>query len=740
MKITFYILFFILAINVQAQTIFLGDIKTKEGIDGAVISLQSLKSNRAINLVTENGKIDLSSDWLPALVSVNHLSYEPLVDTIFSLDQFIYLHPSKSFLNEVVVTGQFSPQSVRNSVYQVRTIDQHRIKSQGATNLQTVLQNELNMRFDRDNALGSSRLNIQGISGQNVKVLIDGIPVVGRSGVANEIDLSQLNINSIEKIEIVEGPMAVMYGADALAGVINVITKKSSGKNLELNVTLHEETIGREYSLFSDGIHNPYLQLGANINDQWYLRVEGGINYNGGWQGDSEGRDKLWHPKSQNIAAGLLSYTSEKFEVFYRSDYLHEVITDLGQEVRLELRDPYALDEKFISSRWMQQLQAEWRLAEKSIINSALSFTNYERISKPFTKNLLTLQEDVSFNNMDTVFYRSLFTRNTFLQKLGQHEMQLGMDATLETAGGTTLSSGAKYLNDLGVFLSAELQIGKVKIRPGIRHTFNSVFETTPTPSINLKYDFSKKLSLRLGYGRGFRAPSIRELYHEFIDTNHNLIGNPNLQPEYSNNFNGDLAFQVTPAWQLNLAGFYNQINNRIAILLPEQADRPWTYTNQDQFKTTGFTIRSELGWKSLTMQTGFAHTGRFQLLSEEHEFLPGFVFSPEINQNMTYSLDQFGLSISSFYKFTGAFQDYRLIENVPQLRQINPFHWLDLTATKSIGNYLDITLGARNLLNITAVDNNMPGGVHSGNQDGSAAIANGRSYFVRLNFNLNLD
>ena len=74
-------------------------------------------------------------------------------------------------LSEVVVTGQYKPQSVKNSVYQVRTISKERIQKQGATKLQDVLSNELNIRFYQDVATGGSDITMMGLKGQNVKIL-----------------------------------------------------------------------------------------------------------------------------------------------------------------------------------------------------------------------------------------------------------------------------------------------------------------------------------------------------------------------------------------------------------------------------------------------------------------------------------------------------------------------------------------------------------------------------------------
>ncbi len=596
MKRAYSILFFLLSctLTLAQDKLKFVDAHSNMSVDNAVVNFQFLQAEiKQQQISDQQGAVEVSHQ-LPAIVSVTHMNYQYFIDTLYSLDKPIALTPTKNYLNEVVITGQFSPQSAKNSVYQVRSIGRERIEAQGATNLQTVLQNELNLRFSRDNALGTSGMNLQGISGQNVKVLVDGIPLIGRSGVANEVDLNQLNINSIEKIEIVEGPMSVIYGADALAGVINIITKKDSEKRLEVNLTLHEESVGQEYSFWSDGIHIPNLQAGYRINDEWYARVEAGLNYFGGWQGNRTGRDKQWHPKMQQLAAGLLKFEREKFNIFYRNDYLHEVITDFGPVVENNLKDPFALDEEFISQRWMHQLQAEMTLGANAIVNSALSYTNYQRNSRPFSKNLLTNQEQEIIKELDTVFYRSFFMRHTLLQKFGRQQLQLGTDGTFETAGGTTLSPGQKYLNDLGVFASAEIQAGNLKVRPGLRYTFNSVFTTIPTPSLNLKYDISAKASIRLGYGRGFRAPSIRELYHEFIDSNHNLVGNPDLEPEFSHNINGDFTYQVLKNWKLSAGAFYNDIRNRITILIPEDASRAWSYFNLNKFKITGFTFCSD--------------------------------------------------------------------------------------------------------------------------------------------------
>ena len=128
-------------------------------------------------------------------------------------------------LETFVITAQYEETSKEKAVNKIRVINREKIDALAAVNLGDVLKNELNVRLSQDNVLGTF-MSLQGISGQNVKILVDGIPVIGKLN--GSIDVSQINLNDIERIEIVEGPLSVNYGTDALAGTINLITKKKN--------------------------------------------------------------------------------------------------------------------------------------------------------------------------------------------------------------------------------------------------------------------------------------------------------------------------------------------------------------------------------------------------------------------------------------------------------------------------------------------------------------------------------
>src|SRR5690606_7325616 len=108
------------------------------------------------------------------------------------------------------------------------------------------------------------------------------------------------------------------------------------------------------------------------------------------------------------------------------------------------------------------------------------------------------------------------------------------------------LKEGSNRISDYAFFLSSEITPNaKINIRPGIRIIENSVYDAPPViPSVNTKFGITKNLDFRLAYARGFRSPSLRELYFNFYDANHQIVGNPDLKAETSHSFTGSLNWE----------------------------------------------------------------------------------------------------------------------------------------------------------------------------------------------------
>ena len=173
-------------------------------------------------------------------------------------------------LEEIVITGQINNTNIDSSVYKVKIIGQSILEKDFFQTVADVISFETNLNLEQDNILGSG-VNMQGISGQNVKILIDDVPVIGRLN--GNVDLSQILLHNVYQIEIIEGPLSVSYGTDALAGTINIITKKNYNKKVNVGLNNYYESVGRynnSLDLAYKSSHNQYsLDLGRHFFDGW---------------------------------------------------------------------------------------------------------------------------------------------------------------------------------------------------------------------------------------------------------------------------------------------------------------------------------------------------------------------------------------------------------------------------------------------------------------------------------------
>ena len=653
-------------------------------------------------------------------------------------------------LEEVVITtGQYKPQSLKRSVYQIRVISRDRIQKQGATKLQDVLSNELNIRFSQDLATGGSDINMLGLSGQNVKILVDGLPMVGRQGTSNEININQIDVNTIERIEIVEGPMSVIYGADALAGVINIITRKGGPGKFSVTARATEETVGKEYGV-KGGIHNQYGGLSYR-NKQWEIGGGIGYNYFGGWRDTAVDRELVWHWKDQITSNGYLAYNGEKLNLRYRFDGLDEVITNPGNFLipYADADDTLAEDEEYLSKRMMHQVQGNYFVNSNLSFQAQTSYTDYRRQVFATTVSHKTGERHLDAPEWQSMIRFQGFTfRGMAAYKISSVvALQPGVDINVETGKGDRLAAGLNQVNDLGFFISSEITPNsKINVRPGLRFIHNSVYDPPPVvPSLNAKFVLSKNIDLRLAYAHGFRSPSLRELYFNFFDANHQLQGNPELKAETSNSFTGSLVWRngvlvsnTKPIFTATFSGFYNDVKNQIDFAASPNDPNIFIYTNIDNFKTRGASLTGTTNYKGLNASLGIAYTGRFNRFAQDDKSLPEFKWSPEVNSTIGYDFSKVGMTMNLFYKLTGKlpFYQFATINGQQQLilAQTDSYNWMDFTVTKKLFKLFTINAGIKNIFDVTLVNNTAVGGVHG--TTGAQPIAYGRSYFAGLSFN----
>lgn len=745
-RLSFIFLLSFFAVTAQVKTgIINGKVTPANGGSAKGIPV-NLKNTQLRTLTDESGSFVITAPegTYTLIVGAGTQTEERTVDVKSS--QVVSLEPIRLIfrqlnLEEVVVTGQFEPQSLKNSVYRVRTISNERIRLRAATNLENVLNTELGIRFSNDLTLGEADIQLMGMSGQNVKVLIDGVPVVERG--ATRQSISQIDVNTIERIEIVEGPMSVIYGTDALAGVINLITKKGTGSDeLSVSARLQEETVGNEYRGFvDDGTHNGNLGVNWQKNN-WQFSASGTRNNFGGWTGGATGRQKEWNPKDQWLANGRIGYRNSNFNAWYRLDYLDETIYSRGQ---LNINNYRARDQNYLSSRYTHQLQAEWLMSSKLNFTAAASYQDYNRRTHTTILDATTGTRTLSTGagEQDRAGFDTKFFRGTFQYKISPKvSLQPGVEVNLSSGSGERIL-GTPQINDYALFVSSEIiPAAGVSIRPGLRFSENSVYSAPRAiPSLNTKFSLGKDFDLRLAYARGFRAPALRELYFNFFDASHSIQGNQNLEAEFSNSFNGYLSWQSAGNKKLNisstLGAFYNRFTNQITTGYLPGNNTVVTYINIENFRTQGATFENKFQWKDVQAMLGFSYIGRFNRLSETAS-LPEVMWTPEVNSNLMYTLPKLGANISVFYKLTGKRPAYevRTINGVQgvALTEIAGFNMADLTASKIVSKNLTLTAGVKNLFNVTRVQNTSTdtGGAHS--TGGPVPVGYGRSFFLGMN------
>ncbi|OJV56493.1 MAG: hypothetical protein BGO31_15535 [Bacteroidetes bacterium 43-16] len=662
---------------------------------------------------------------------------------------------STTALEEFVVTAQYQPQSLRKSVYKMNVIDQKRIQAKVATNAQQILTGELGIRFSNDMALGVADFSIMGMAGRGVKILIDGVPLLDRNDARES--LNQINAAQIERIEIVEGPMSTVYGADAMAGVINIITKRPESNSIQLNAQVNEETAGKEYGFGTGkGLHTQQL---SGSWDNGKLNVFASVmHYDfGGWGPDIYNRDHKWKPKEQILPSLRVGYRGENWDIMYRNDYLREAIVT-KQPINLD--NSRALNQFFSTDRMAHQLQHNHNWNNKWFLNTSVGYTDYRRYTKSDQLDYAnkTITPAVGEGLHDTAQLYSANWRTSLLYVYSKKlSIQPGIEYSYDKASGARIV-GEPSISNFAGFLTLEYKpFDKFNIRPGVRFTKNSKYDAPPLiPSLNTLYQVNDNISLRASYAQGYRAPAIRELYFIFKDSNHDLRGNEDLKAENSNSFNASFTyrkpFKENRFYSTELSYFYNFYNNRIIyaqMRLPNESGNDssnvFVLKNDEKYRTTGLSLANRFVTPKVEWRLGGMILGEYNQVSAVEEFrnqTSTFNWYPEVNLEMMYNILATKTRLNLFYKFTGQRVVYNIAENangqdVLVLGKTAAYNILDFNVQQRVNSSFNVALGVRNLLNVTDLANSaVTGGVHSGT--GNLAFSYGRSFFATLSYNFN--
>ncbi len=663
-------------------------------------------------------------------VVVYATGFQPLQDTVNGIRQKRYsLVPLKVQMDEVVITGQYHPNEASASVYDVQVFDRKNIELRAANNLSDLLQYENSILISRDPFLGAG-ININGVSGNNVKILQDGVPVIGREN--GNIDISQLDLSNVERVELVRGPMSETYGSDALAGVINLVSKKRQHDGVSANGKLYYE---------SNGTYN--AGAGASARKKKHeVSIHFGHNFFDGYSQKDTSRAQLWKPKEQYLGDLGYALRFSKGYFRYQGSAAHERLINKGNIIATPY-EAYAFDDYYSTFRMSHKLFADIETGKHTSLNFTNAFSNYERSLKSFRKDMVNLkQSDLSGNNYTNLFRQYLFrgTYSTY-RSWKKINFQAGYDITLDEARGDRTGSVTRRMNDYAFFGSAEYTpVKSLLIRPAMRVIVNSAYHAPLVPSIHVKFDPAKYLSFRASFARGFRAPSVKELYLDFEDSNHNLKGNTRLKPELSNyaHFGADLHGNIKSfRWSVEPGVYYNHIYNKISLAQINSNALEYTYINIDDFRSYGGELQAWIERGPVKIQGGI-NPAAYRNNLHDVASTP-YRHTLNYNGSFTFSAAKCGVSMGLFYKHFGRVTVYAVENNTVVPYSVNGYNTLDFTLSKSLfRKTLVLSAGIKNIFNnITTKGNPDTGDVHGGSEQDQALTGMGRFYFGGIQLNI---
>lgn len=517
-------------------------------------------------------------------------------------------------LQEVIVTGTRTERSVATLPLPTQIITGESIKKSGLSRLNEIIQEQTGLITVPDFG-GGEGIQMQGLDATYVMILIDGQPLLGRS--AGTLDLSRISVNNIERIEIVKGASSCLYGSEALAGVVNIITKKPTITNKikgNINYKLatfntHDVSTTFEYGKNKVGFElfgNYFKTSGYNLSDNIFLQtVEPYYNF-------------IIQPKVKINFSDKINLSLNSRIYNQNQDYNAEIGTD-----------KYVGESKI--NEWNNSILLNQTVSDKFKLVYDLYATNYKANEYLNDQNNQPFDES-KFNQ----WYFRPEIRSHY--KVGKNTLSTGIGVNYETLDRTYFENKAT-LNSEYIFGQFEWFIKeKWNILAGFRYDNHHQYQSQFSPKIGVNYKWNDNFSLKTSVGYGYKAPDLRQLYFDFTNsavgytvlgynvaeeklallqsqgqilfTNGFTFTNP-LKPESSVNFNfGGYYKKNKLSFDYNF--FYNTIKNLIdtrAIAQKTNGQNVFSYFNIDKIFTYGLELNSTYKANSnLSVSAGYQY------------------------------------------------------------------------------------------------------------------------------------
>jgi vitamin B12 transporter len=498
-------------------------------------------------------------------------------------------------LDEVIITANRIEQKQSQTGKVVTVVSQEVLKKNAGKTLTEILNLQAGIFINgANNNLGSNQdFYFRGAGTANVLIMIDGVPVSDPSQINNSYDLNNINLSQIEKIEILKGAQSTLWGSDATAGVVNIITKKDGSKMISPNVLLSYGSYGTFRG--NAGINGKTGKFSYNLN---YAHTNS--------RGFSAAYDSIGNKNfdkdrftQNNFQANLGYQFNNKFSAHYTANY-GQYISDIDAAAFTDDNDARAENINFLNSLGFTYKTKNARLnLNQSIITSNRTFLDDSTDIGGFSTDPSAFYMKWARGNYEgqssiTELYGNVHIGSHFsvvggVQYLNQNTAQSYMNVSnFGPFESTPIGADSAKANNLSFYASGLLSnIKGFNVEAGFRINKHSIYGTNATYTINPSYNIDDNTRIFINISSGYRIPSLYQLYSEY--------GNKDLKPEESLNYEiGIQAFSNSKRNNFRIVAFKRDINNLIVFFTNPNT---WfsNYINRDKQNDYGFELESSI-------------------------------------------------------------------------------------------------------------------------------------------------
>lgn len=482
-------------------------------------------------------------------------------------------------LEEVVVTATGTPHTLKDVPVQTEIISRRQIEQLGAASFEDILS-QLSAGFDFNAGDMGSQMTLNGLGNNYILIMIDGKRLNGDNG--GENDLGRIDPHNIDHIEIVKGAGSALYGSDAMAGVINVITRRHDDQALYLENT----TRGGSYMDLRQ--HN---SIGFSVGKFTSLTTFQ-MQHTDGWQNTAEedpaqteyhifdSRNKTVNMYTNGQIGQRITYTPSDRLSFEADGYLYRKRIFRPTNGRHPSCDVNTFDMKYRDAG--ASLGSEYKLKGTDRITLDIS---WDRHAYYYHYTDTTLEEGYDPNGNYTPYY-PYFPDQEHLQSDQQRTMA-ELKGVFSLPGGNLLSAGAEYRFDYlrapmrvkggrandwttALYLQDEYTgVNWLNVTAGIRLIENKAFGFHATPKISAMFKVAD-LRIRTGWSRGFKSPTPKEQGYHYLRTmgatTFFYMGNPDLKPQTSDYLSAGVEFS-RGGFSASVTGYRNELYNMITLV-----------------------------------------------------------------------------------------------------------------------------------------------------------------------------